>query len=239
MTWTVTYKYKPSLADQTQAGGTKAQPTPSPERVASIRTEKNGTLYHRITNYTTGARAETWSIGGQQACKAAHTDKYIYVTSNNWFYVDFSKSDFEEVSWIGKDNYVGLTGQDKKVFTFEAKNIERRAVGSESTDNNQLMSVLKNGIGLFGAKGTTPSQRDQMAKQDYDRLKKLKFGDTMSRAQLDVGTQFPLEYDDGVADTTYTYSSAPGPTSIAPEALQEMRAAQSRINASIARPSAP
>ena len=215
------FKYKNDPA--APAPGKAAPGAPAkkpPERIVSIVTEKNGSVYHSTTTYTSGLTKETWNVDGAQACKAPHSDSYLYITKGNPLGIDYSTTDFPELTWIGMDNYVGVAGQDKKVFAFEGKNTDRRPTTGEQAEYNVFAAEFKREA---DQKGGTAAQKEAMAKQLADQYIKRKFGDSKSRVLLDIATQLPLEYDDGDSIRNYYYTSKPGPSSATLEAIQEIQ----------------
>lgn len=200
--WLVTFKYKP-----TPAPSPSGSPASTPDRVATIRVEKKGTVYHVVTTKTSGLESENWCISGVEICKAERSKTFMRLSQDNPLYVDFSKTDFDELSWIGTDNYKGVKDgpTHSKVFTFEVKNVERRQTGQENASTGNLTSLMEQAGSLTdkreaGSKGAS-------VKQAVSQFLAAQFGDTLSKGSIEVTTQLPVEYDDGIVDRMYTFSS--------------------------------
>ena len=199
--WTVTYSYKapPAPAKGAPASGAPAHP---PDLIASVRVEKTNGQYHVITTKSSGLRSEIWCMKGIEIYKGENSKNSARLSPDSPYYIDFSKTDFDELSWIGMDNYKGIKdgGVGAKFFIYDVKNVDRRATGQEKSTSGDL-GVAVEKSGMVGADGDK--------KQAVSKLLAAQFGDTISHALVDVTTQLPTEYDDGHIDRTYAFSETP------------------------------
>ena len=228
---TVTFKYKDEAP--TPKGGAAA--SPATPRVATIQTEKRGTVYRQITTLTNGAKKENWTVNGEQVCKNVYSESYIHVGPGNPLYVDLTTSDFGELSWVGMDNYVGVSKGEPKVFTFSVKNSERRPTAAEKEEYSTQSAVYQNAMDSKA----NAAQRSAAIKKELDQYMQQKFGDTESRVSLDMRTQLPLEYDDGNIVRTYTYSDKVEPLSAPVGIMRAIQYWATLAKSSRVRPSPP
>jgi hypothetical protein len=213
--WQITLQYK---------GGSTAQPDrsaskgPVGEHVVSIFGESQGQLYHQISSYASGAKKENWSLNGVQVCRNIYSNSYILVKGGHPFYVDFAAGDLGDLSWIGMDDYVGVSGQDPPVFTFTTKNADRRLTPMEKEE----YALQVDNFELAQNTGS-PAQRKAVAESETRKYFQQKFGATESTVTLNAITQLPITYDDGAIIRTYAFSNNVPALSMPPEAVQAMR----------------
>lgn len=199
--WTIDYKYK-AVAPDPKTGGAKSGLTPPVERVATIRVDKKGSSYHVVTTESSGRKAEHWCINGTEIYREAGTESFVKLAKNSSFYINFGNTDFDELSWMGTDNYKGVEtrADGGKLFVFEVKNKDRKQTAQESTITGDL-SVMVERLGMVDAKG---DKKEAIAK-----LMESEYGDTLSHVTLDAPTQLPLVYDNGKIVRSYTYTAEP------------------------------
>ncbi len=229
-TWTVTYKYKPSSSSPAP-NGANSKPASSAGQITTLRVEKKGAVYHVVTTEQSGVVSENWIVSGIEIFKAAGSKSYVRLAPGNPFYMDFTKSDFDEISWIGMDNYKGVKDgpTHAKVFDFEVKNVDRRQTEQEHVTIGDIGALLEQGGAINPKSDKKKAVAQYLASQ---------FGDTVSHAQLDVATQLPVIYDDGTGIRTYTFSSDIPPN--APlDILQLMQAMREQVRRTYVRASPP
>ena len=231
--WTIAYKYKTPPATPAPQGGSAAPP--HADRVTGIKVEKKGTTYHVITNMQSGLVWENWVVGGMQFVKSSRGTSYVRVTPQDLYYVDFSKTDFDILSWVDMDNYVGVKADkgETKFFVFETKNATRRTTSRDLSVDGDLSIMVAKLNGMSG-KGTDEAS----VKASVAQLRAKRYGDSISRAMIDVATQLPSEYDDGEINYTYTFSTSDSPS--APmDILQMIQAVRDRQRRTYVRASPP
>ncbi|MBE7157128.1 MAG: hypothetical protein INR62_01610 [Rhodospirillales bacterium] len=209
--WTVAFKNKGQATAKPSDTKGKA-PDPGHETV-SLKIEKMGKTYHAIVLDASQARTEMWSMNGIEVSKPPGAKQFSRVAPNSPFYLDFSKADFDELSWIGMDDFKGVVeGPDgSKQFIFEAKNATRRRTALEHATDGDLADLAEK-LHLVSS-GTGKKQAEA-------KMLESQYGDSTSRAVLDVLSQLPVEYDDGRVIRTYSFSEAPVP--IPPEVVRLM-----------------
>ena len=210
--WTVNFKYGSSSATPKPSNTKGATPEHGHE-IVSLHVEKMGKTYHAISLDASQAKTETWYMGGIEVSKPPGAKQFGRVAPNSPFFLDFSKEDFDELSWINMDNYKGvIDGPDgSKQFVFEAKNANRRRTGHEHATDGDLADLAEK-LHLVSA-GTSRKQAEV-------KMLESQYGDTTAHAVLDLLTQLPLEYNDGTSQRTYSFSEAPVP--IPPEVVRLM-----------------
>ena len=228
----VTFKYKDDAQSSLKGGGST---TPISPRIATIQTEKRGSVYRQITTLTNGAKKENWSVNGEQICKNVYSDSYIHVAAGNPLYVDLTTSDFGELTWVGMDNYVGVSKGEPKVFIFSVKNTDRHPTAEEKEEYSAQSAMYQS---TLDSKANT-AQRSVVIKKELDQYIQQKFGDTESRVTLDVLTQLPVEYDDGKVVRTYTYSDKVEPLSAPVSVMRAMQYWAALARSTRVRPSPP
>ena len=191
--WSINYKYKdsPSSNDKTGAAA-------STNRVSTIKVEKKGKVYHVLTTKVSGNITENWCVEDIQITKPEGAKSFVRLTAENPLYLDFSKTDFDELSWIGMDDFKGVkeVSGELKILIFEVRNAARRPTAQEAAASGNLAAMEEQGNGK-GSGG----------KKSVDQLRSAQYGDTISKATLDVVSQLPIEYDNGYFDRTYSFSS--------------------------------
>ncbi len=201
----------------------------------AIKVEKKGTTYHVVTNMQSGLVWDNWVVGGIQFAKSSRGTSYVRVTAQDPYYVDFSKTDFDILSWVDMNNYVGVKADKggSKFFVFEAKNALRRTTSRDLSVDGDLGSIVAKLNGLTG-KGTDEAS----VKVGVAQLRAKKYGDSVSRAMIDVATQLPSDYDDGEIDYTYTFSTSDAPDTPM-DILQMIQAVRDRARRTYVRASPP
>ncbi len=200
--WTIVFKYKDS--PPAKPNDAKSATVDLGHQVVSLKVEKTGKTYHAVAIDASQGRTETWYMNGIEVSKPPGAKQFNRVTSSSPFFLDFSKADFDELSWIGMDAYKGIVDgpEGAKQFVFEARNVKRRRTTHEAATDGNLADLAEK-IKLVPA-GTD-------GKHAEAKMLELQYGDTVSRAVLDVFTQLPIEYDDGAVHRTYSFSEAPVP----------------------------
>ena len=161
-----------------------------------MRVEKKGTVHHVIVTKTSGHRSYYWCVKDVEILKPEGGRSFVRLTPDNPFLIDFSKTDFDELPWVGMDNFKGVkdTPAKVKVFVFDVKNVGRSQKAQEVAANGNVIAPPDSSQGTGGKN----NDRDLGDENPNTRFRIAQFGDTVSYAELDVLSQMPVDYDDGV-----------------------------------------
>ena len=189
-----------------------------------------GKTYHAISTDASQSKTETWSMNGVEVSKPPGAKQFSRVAPNSPFYLEFSKADFDELSWIGKDDFKGAVDAPDggKQFVFEAKNAKRRRTTLEHATDGDIADLAEKLHLVSGGTGKKQAEAKWLESQ---------YGDSVSHAVLDVLSQLPIEYDDGTVVRTYTFSEVPVP--IPPDVVHLMDSFSEQIRRSTVPASPP
>lgn len=167
----------------------------------SVTISKDGSIYREVSAWADGRKREKWISGELQVYDLGSLGKIARCVLPSRFqfssnYSDFRRSDFEELEWIGKENFRGVKDiEGRKVFEFQMDAGKRRLTPREMAE---------------------PVDHDRNA-GEAEQVKKSAEQATPSRiytAYLDAQTNMPVYFDDGEIVRTYKFSEAPGSLSI-------------------------
>jgi len=157
---------------------------------------KDGTTYRELEQWEDGRSQEKWTVGDMQVYETSLTKKLVrlprpasaQVASN---YSDYRRSDFEELEWIGRDNFVGVQDMNgRKVYEFQGNAAKRRLTLREQGD---LVDV------------DAGKSAEELAKE----FRAGSSGKPSYVVYLDAQTQLPLYFDDGRVIRIYNFSANP------------------------------
>jgi hypothetical protein len=144
-----------------------------------------------------GRSREKWISGELQVYELASIGRIARCVLPSRFqfssnYSDFRRSDFEELEWIGKENFRGVKEvEGRKVFEFQMDSGKRRL---------------------------TPREVAELADPDEPQQGKKPTEQAATgriyTAYLDTRTNLPVYFDDGEIVRTYKFSETPGSLSI-------------------------
>ena len=150
-----------------------------------IEVSKDGTTYREILTDVSGRKTEKWIVNGMQVQETVDGRVMKVMLTSSYYVPDFSdytRSDFEDVEWIDKSNYRGISLSNKiPVHAFEVAGEKRRF---------------------------TPRELRERANNEGPTIEDL-VGRTYI-AYLDIHTQLPVLLDDGLCIRTYSYGPASG-----------------------------
>lgn len=145
--WTMNIKYKteePKKSVEAKQGEVQKSELPfvSPNEIRTVVITKTGTTYREEVILASGNKYEKWTVNGTQL-RTKPNKASIYVIEEflisdnekveNPDYTSFSKSDFEELTWISMENFKGVdTYQEKPVFKFESDDNKKALLSVET-----------------------------------------------------------------------------------------------------------
>lgn len=203
--WTIRFSFDLGKAKAAALGGTSPQKKePDSSKFTGfpveIQISKDGTTYREIAYWPDGSKIEKWIVDGFQLQESRDGKNLIRLPAMSFSpdVSDYSRSDFENVEWVGLDNYTGpevakspiayefsVTAAKKRLTSREEALIEARGGGSEASRN--------------------PDQR--------------------YTAYLDIKTQLPLYADNGTTACIYKFAPAPStPLTVPSKFAQEFAA---------------
>ena len=210
--WTITYTYKSAPPAATGSDKSAATPKYTPETLASLEVVKTGTTYHLTSTFSTGRKNESWIVGEKEVTQLPEGPRFLCISSGVR-YDDFSKSDFEELTWLSEKFYVGLKKRGKlPVFAFSADNMKRPRTARERTE-------FEMGSAVAAPLGASVAQIKALRKKAADSYLAYTYGNTTSTVQLDASTQLPIEWDDGKIDQVYQFEAPPTQNLVPPPAV--------------------
>lgn len=195
--WTVSYEY-----------GRKSKDAAAPVAAGNdtflkaLTVTKDDKVYREVSQWGDGRVAEKWISGDLQVYETPYTKRIaraILPSTSQYAdsYSDYRRSDFEELEWIGKDNFQGVVEQDgRKVFVFRLEKGKTRFTPRE-------LSGLTDG-------------EDQSEADLKKRLEEYAASSAGYTAYLDVATQLPVMFSDGTITRTYRYTEVPPPALVIP-----------------------
>lgn len=153
---------------------------------------KQGEIYRETTRWSNGRTTEKWIVGRFQLRESERTGGIHRVMGTGAYYhedySDYSRSDFENLEWIGMDNYQGVRSVGGRVVhVFEVSHEEKRLTPRERSDRVVL--------------NETQAERTLGEETNADGRRLIAF--------LDVETQLPVFFDDGEVARIYRFSDAP------------------------------
>ncbi len=156
--WTITFKAQAGAANTKTAQ--RGQTRTYSEDYRAVVT-KTRSIYHVTMVTGAGVRSDRWSVNNVQVMFLSNARLPVVATSSEMeeFYMDFGKSDFPDLGWISRKNFVDvkpLGGVAKGlVFEDQLKNpnpdgfpLKVRAVIDLQT-RLPLLFQIDNGIGTF------------------------------------------------------------------------------------------
>lgn len=206
--WTVyTFEDRIKALDEIEKHGLKAEPSGEMSEVGkvqpvSITVSKDGKTYREVAHWLDGRVREKWIAGDVQFYETAHSKRIAQVSqpaSDN--FSDYRRSDFEELEWVGKDNFKGVKEvKGRKVYEFQVDLAKKRI-----------------------------SPREAALLIDVDTPQAVSEGDTpvtaptpkIYTAYFDMTTQMPLFFDDGMAVRLYKFSAQPPGKLVIPSPFAE------------------
>ncbi len=137
--WTVEFRLDRELAKKEVLEGKEKKEVPKGFTgfPAEIAVSKDGSTYREIARWPDGRTVEKWIVGGLQVSQSPDGRGLMRIPSIDYspYLSDYSRSDFEEAEWIGKDSYVGPKVTDKlSVYEFSAAPGKRRLTPREIAD---------------------------------------------------------------------------------------------------------
>lgn len=231
--WTITYKYR-GVGPSPTLAGSNAKP---PDQINTVQIQKTGKIYHRIVTWTSGGQSDSWNFGIRQVTKDRTAPTYVLMPSEGPATDDFSKSDFEDLTWISKENFAGFKKGEQPVFVFQAKNAERPIMRRERFNpaiSQLLQSSSTDSHVRSDPKPVVPT------KPELKQLLEQIYGDTTATVVLDANTQLPIAYDDGRTIMAYQFTSAPKENLVPPpDVVKILRRFDDYVRGVTVRPSAP
>lgn len=159
-------------------------------RSESLTVTKNGKTYREILRTDNGRTSEKWSVDGLQVYELPSGRIAQAILPSSGYadnYTDYRRSDFEELEWVGLDNFRGTKEVGgRKVFEFRIDASKRRLTPRELTEL------------------ATSDERQSVA--DLLKERAAQSGGSAYTAYLDVRTQLPLYFDDGEVVRIYKFS---------------------------------
>ncbi len=205
--WTITYKVDNTKSASTESATPSGQPKYIPETLTLREVVKTGNTYHLTSTYSTGRKEESWIVGGKEVTPQG---AYFLCISAGVRYDDYSKSDFEELTWLSTKFYTGYKKRGKlPVFVFSADNAKRSLTAREKME-------FEMGSAVAAPLGASPDQIKALRKKAADSYLAFTYGNTTSMVQIDASTQMPIEWDDGKIDRVYQFEAPPTETIVLP-----------------------
>ena len=196
--WTVTYVYSSDKAASPGKKGAKPK-----YRITSVKFEKTGDVYHRITYWDTGKQTEAWSVGGRQVIKDQSDSEYVPASAMGPLADNFEESDFEDLAWVSRKFYAGLKEGEYSGFVFRAKHKDRPLTRREKI-TYEILKRLRSKNGEVEASAQAGSSEEEVA---VDTLEESPNDEDV--VTLDATTQLPVQYDLGPIRWTYQFTEPP------------------------------
>lgn len=216
--WTIyTYEDRSKILEEIEKQGLKAEPSGEVSEIGKVQPvavtiSKDGKTYREVAQWLDGRVREKWIAGDVQFYETAYGKKIARVSqpaSDN--FSDYRRSDFEELEWVGKDNYKGVKEvRGRKVYEFQVDLNKKRLSPREAA---LLIDVDAPQTGADdGTPVAAPAPR-------------------IYTAYFDTATQMPLFFDDGMAVRLYKFSARPpGKLVIPPPFAEEFERAKGGSN---------
>ncbi len=234
--WTISYRYQTATPLLSQSGRDRTPVVT--DRVLSIQIQKTGNIYHQTTNWGTGTQSEAWIIGQQELVKERGASGFAIKPPGPGA-DDYSKSDFDVISWLSMKYYAGLQKGTPSVFVFRAKNSERPRTQRESYDS-QTLSTENAATPESRSDLPANKQADISLKAAPNRTAVNPSDDTQTTVYLDAKTQLPVRFDDGKTVATYQFTAPPTDTLVPPQEVTAILQRREKYDkATTAHPSAP
>lgn len=221
--WTITYRLDREKARQEllkpeapkvreEAGNANEK---QPVMPSQTRISKDGTTYREIITWSDGRQTEKWVVGGLQIQDGPNGRLQRIMLPTSFYaseYSDYSRSDFEELEWVGKSNFQGpIFSEGVSVYSFEVPGNARRL---------------------------TPREKSAQAGRGELELKSE--GDRKFVAYLDVKNQLPVYLDDGQLVRVYSFTKpSPGELEVPPKFAKAFEDWKAKIKQKTAVPLAP
>ncbi len=196
--WTVkSYFAGGSATPGDSAGSDRRKP------VESVTVSKDGDTYREVIQRADGRKVEKWIQDGLQVYSLPQSDKIarsvLSARSYSETFSDYRRSDFEELEWIGMDNFTGVTEiGGREVFAFSTDAVTRKLTPRE-------LSSLADPDGTETMEDLERDFRDRSGNES---------GYT---AYLDIATQLPVYFDDGQTKRLYEFAKQPPGQLVAPQ----------------------
>lgn len=187
-------------------GDGPAEPRSLPK---SVTVSKDGTTYREVVQWDDGRSSEKWISDNMQVYTQRFSGQLARAASPySDDYSDYRRSDFEGLEWVNRSNFQGIKDmKGRKVFEFRVDADKRPLNAREASilaDPNEVKPVASG------------------SEQYTDASAKASPGYT---AYLDVQTQLPVYFDDGVTIRIYKFSErGPGKLVIPPQFAAELDA---------------
>lgn len=222
--WTIVYRYDRDIAkdeilhpeqgkktEEKPAGDKSVQAVPKETRIS-----KDGNTYREVTTWRDGYQSEKWIIDGLQVRSTAAGNVVRIMLPTTYYasdYSDYARSDFEDVEWVDKKNYVGPGELNEAVaYVFKVAGDKKTRTPRENAERL-----------------ADPAAANAKAEAAREYV-----------AYLDVKNQLPVFLDDGDVIRTYTYTLNPADKLVPPQKFsQAIDDWKKRIKRKTAVPGAP
>lgn len=200
--WTITFRYKRDKSgealfqDGAPAENDDSDPEDSeglPPLLKRIVISRDGKFLREVKYFTGGKRSEKWIAEGYQLQEIANFSDLIRVSNGgdyDPYFSDFRRSDFEELEWVGKENYRGVkTLGGVAVYAFSTEESRKKLTPREQYQRQ--------------------NPENDVASGGPDRPVSSPQTDPIHVAYIDARTRLPVYYDDGKCIRLYKFNSSP------------------------------
>ena len=238
--WTVSIRQR---AQAPAPDSTGKQPAQSPNDVTAA-IAKDGKTYRVIYSKPVNGYSEIWFVNGTTLALLPGGNRAAIVNPVLFPLTGFSSSDFEDFSWVMKQNFIGLqTVAKRPMLAFKADNLTRPFTAREDFLVDQLRRAKQLGSPLDDPdapfKPQQPPPPPESPKAGRQKiLKLLGLGPDIS-AWLDPETKRPFLMTSGENLISIAYSTAVVPLAPPTSILARLTKAQERAISNNKRPSNP